>query len=126
MIFALITTGNPFTSGTTGATAFSTGLVTAALTDLKSSGTSDTASSTARGMSPLEARESTTFFTGLPACGLNISFLKSGVEGGCGFDTGGGAGAGAVVEGQRTPSGLGDKMNEPGGAGFLPLPSASW
>ena len=101
--FALSTTGSPLipeTEGTTGATAFSTGFVTAAPTDLKSSGTSETASSTAREMSPPEARESTTFLTGVPVCGLKICFLKSGVGGGCGFKTGGGAGVGAVTSGQ--------------------------
>ena len=83
-----------------GAMAFSTGVVTTALTDLKSSGTSETASSTAREISPPEARESTTFFTGEPVCGLNICFLKSGVGGGCGFETGGGAGVGAAMNGE--------------------------
>lgn len=105
MAFSLAAAGNPFTSeteGTAGATAVSTGFLTAALTDLKSSGTSDTASSTAREISPLEASESTTFFTGVPVRGLNISFLKSGVGGGCGFDAGGGAGVGTAMDGQVT------------------------
>lgn len=99
--FVLSITWSPLTSGTEGTTTLSTGFVTAALTDLKSSGTSETASSTAREISPPEARESTTFLTGLLVCGLKISFLKSGVGGGCGFEAGGGAGAGAVTNGQR-------------------------
>ena len=104
VVFVLSTTWSPLISGTedtVGATASSTGFVTTALTDLKSSGTSETASSTAREISPPEARESTTFLTGLPVCGLNICFLKSGVEGGCRVETGGGAGVGAVASGQR-------------------------
>ena len=102
--FVLTIAGNLLTSGTEGvigATAVSTGFVTAALTDLKSSGTSETASSTARERSPPEARESTTFFTGEPVCGLKICFLNSGVEGGCGFETGAGAGVGATTDDQR-------------------------
>ena len=102
-VLVLSTTGSPLTSGTEGtmgAMAFSTGVVTTAPTDLNSSGTSETASSTAREISPPEARESTTFFTGEPVCGLNICFLKRGVGGGCGFETGGGAGAGAATDGQ--------------------------
>ena len=104
MVFVLSTTGNPLTSeteGTAGTTAFSTGFVTAALTDLKSSGTSETVSSTAREISPPEARESTTFFTGEAVCGLKIRLLRSGVEGGCGFEIGDGAGVGAVEDDQR-------------------------
>ena len=103
-VFVLSTTGSPLTSeteGTTGAAAISTGFVTAALTDLKSSGTSETVSSTAREMSPPEARESTTFLTGEAVCGLKICFLSSGVAGGCGFETGGGVGAGAATNGQK-------------------------
>jgi len=103
-VLALSTAGSPLTSGAEGmmgAIAFSTGVVTTALTDLKSSGTSETASSTAREISPPEARESTTFFTGEPVCGLKICFLRSGVDGGCGFETGGGARVGAATNGQR-------------------------
>lgn len=105
MIFALVTMVNPLTSGivgATGAAALCTGFVTAAPTDLKSSGTSDTASPTARGISPLEARESTTLFTGVLVCGLKICFLRSGVVGGCGFETGGGTGVGATANCQGT------------------------
>lgn len=102
--FVLSAMWSPLTSGTevtTGVATFSTGFVTTALTDLKSSGTSETASSTAREISPLEARESTTFLTGVPVCGLKICFFRSGVEGGCGVETGGGAGIGAATNGQR-------------------------
>jgi len=105
VVFVLSTMWNPLTSGTedtTGAAMFSTGFVTATLTDLKSSGTSEAASSTAREISPPEARDSTTFLTGVPVCGLKICFLKSGVEGGCGFKTGGGTGVGAATNGQGT------------------------
>ena len=84
-----------------GAIAFSMGVVTTALTDLKSSGTSETASSTAREISPPEARESTTFFTGELVCGLKICFLRRGLDGGCGFETGGGDRVGAATNGQR-------------------------
>lgn len=81
--FALSITGNPLTwgtEGTAGATVFSTGFVTAASTDLKSSGTSDTASSVTAGVvPPLEAGESATPLTEGLVCGLKISFLRSGV-----------------------------------------------
>lgn len=105
--------------GGTGATAVSTGFVTAVLTDLKSSGTSEAISSTACEMSPLEAKESTTFFTGLPVCGLRICFLKSGVEGSCGFETRGGAGAGAVTNDQMV--GLAGKRRMTNSVGLASL-----
>ena len=104
MVFVLSATESPTsgTEGTMAAVGFSAGFITAPPTDLKSSGTSETASSTAREMSPPEARESTTFLTGEPACGLKICFLKSGVDGGCGFETGAGAEVGATTGGQKT------------------------